>query len=136
MEGERLKYEITRRGFTLKSVADALGMSDQALGSRLRAKAVTSDTLEMVADVMGIGVGELYESERGHSEEESIREARQREKQLLRTISIAAMEGFIESKSDISSIHSDKDIYELIAEWSVKHAYALLAEFKKKGIDK
>jgi|GEM_PF-3341170 len=53
MTGEELREEIKSKGIALKSVAEELGMSQQALNKRLKAKNVKADFLEQIRGITG-----------------------------------------------------------------------------------
>lgn len=60
MTGEKLKFEIKKRGFTLKKIATELHTSAQNLGSKLSSDDVSSGLIEKIADIMGVKVSEFY----------------------------------------------------------------------------
>jgi len=60
MTGQQLKNEIKKRGYTIKQVALATGMSQQNLGNKLALTDVASSLVEAVAAAMGLDAAELY----------------------------------------------------------------------------
>lgn len=139
MNGAQLKQEIKRRGFTFKSIADQMGLTQQAFGERLKENVILkSETVEQVAAAMGISVTELYQPRTAtFSSTESIRQQRENERTLLRQLSTAAMQGLLAGDCNFSDkTLSDLPFEQAIARLSVQQAYAMLDEFKRHGIDK
>lgn len=60
MTGAQLKNEIKKRGYTLRSVADRMGMSEQSFGRMLKGDDVSSKLMEAAAEEMGISVADFY----------------------------------------------------------------------------
>lgn len=139
MTGEQLKYQIGKRGFTQKAIADKLGITVQSLSGRLKdGKDIKSEFLEEIAPILGVTVQELYDTTPARqSATTSIREDRNREKELLRQMSVAAMQGLLASDCKFDKDLLESNTFEqCIAKLSVQQAYAMLGEFKKCGIDK
>lgn len=60
MNGLALKHIIERNGRKLADVADALGITPQALNSAFKSADIKSGTIEKVAHFLGIPICELY----------------------------------------------------------------------------
>ena len=60
MDGERIKYEIKKKGFTMKRVAKELKQSQQNLSAKLNTDDVSSELIEQICDIIGVRVAELY----------------------------------------------------------------------------
>lgn len=134
MTGNQLRQEIKKRGYTLRSVAAKMGKAEQNFNSMLKSDDMPSSALEAAAEVMGISVADFYTSD---SIMEIRREARQREKELLRQISLAAMQSLLALNTKFPDDLLEENTYEqCVAKLSVQQAYAMLDEFVKKGIDK
>jgi transcriptional regulator with XRE-family HTH domain len=137
MKGEYLKHEILRRGFTLKSIADVMGITNQSFGNRLGSDNISTETLEAVAQAMGVSISELYGDTLPADNEDSILESKRRERELLRSLSTAAMQGLLSSEAEIGDdMLKGVTTEQFIARRSMKFAKAMLDEFKKHGIDK
>ena len=65
MEGNKIKYEIKRRGFTIREIANKLGMLEQNLGKKLTYKDISTQLMEDIAAAMDISVMEFYEHPAG-----------------------------------------------------------------------
>lgn len=64
MKGSEVKKKIKSKGYTLSSVAEAMGTSSQNLQQLLRADAhVNTDTLERVAKAIEEPISYFYEEE-------------------------------------------------------------------------
>lgn len=139
MTGKQIKKKIMEIGLKQKDVAAKLGLSTQALGERLKdGKTVNSDFMEEVAAAMGVTVADLYsQTPIRNNGADSILEERKKEKELLRRLSTAAMQGILAAAPDLKNERFAGITYEKgIAQLSVDQAYAMLDEFKKRGIDK
>ena len=139
MTGEQLKYQIGKRGFTQKAIADKLGITGQSLSGRLKdGKDIKSEFLEEIAPILGVTVQELYDTTPARqSATTSIREDRNREKELLRQMSVAAMQGLLATGYQLNGDTLKSHTFEQrVAKLSVQVAYAMLDEFKRCGIDK
>ena len=60
MTGAQLKQEIKKRGYTLLSIAEQYGTSEQNMGRMLRSEDVSSRLLEVSAEAMGISPADFY----------------------------------------------------------------------------
>lgn len=134
MTGEQLRQEIKKRGYTLRSVAAKMGKAEQNFNTMLKSDDMSSSAMEAAAEVMGISVADFYSSD---SIMEIRREARKREKELLRQTSLMAMQSLLTSGKKFSDdLLKDNTYEQCIAKLSVQQAYAMLDEFIRKGIDK
>ena len=61
MTHEEIKKTIARSGKTQREVAKAMGISPQTLNTRLSAKSISVDTLERIAEALGISPAEFYD---------------------------------------------------------------------------
>lgn len=84
MTHEEIKKTIARSGKTQREVAKAMGISPQTLNTRLSAKSISVDTLERIAEALGISPAEFYDNQ--------IREENERLRKLvqeqMRTIQV------------------------------------------------
>ena len=62
MTGAQLKYEIKKRGYTQKVVAERIGKTPQNLGNILANDDVSSSVMEAIAAAMGVSVADFYQS--------------------------------------------------------------------------
>lgn len=63
MTPEKVRKVIRRHGKTLRYVAEGMGIKPQSLNSRLKAESLTTDTIESIANVLGISPAEFYEDD-------------------------------------------------------------------------
>lgn len=63
MDGERIKYEIKKKGFTMKRVAKELKQSQQNLSAKLNTDDVSSGLIEQICDIIGVRMAELYDGD-------------------------------------------------------------------------
>ena len=63
MTHEEIKKTIARRGKTQSEVAEAMGISKQSLNCRLSRSKISVDTIERIAQALGISPAEFYESQ-------------------------------------------------------------------------
>jgi transcriptional regulator with XRE-family HTH domain len=63
MTHEEIKKTIARSGKTKREVAKVMGISPQTLNTRLSAKSISVDTLERIAEALGISPAEFYENQ-------------------------------------------------------------------------
>ena len=63
MDGERIKYEIKKKGFTMKRVAKELKQSQQNLSAKLNTEDVSSGLIEQICDIIGVRMAELYDGD-------------------------------------------------------------------------
>lgn len=63
MDGERIKYEIKKKGFTMKRVARELKQSQQNLSAKLNTDDVSSGLIEQICDIIGVRMAELYDGD-------------------------------------------------------------------------
>lgn len=84
MTHEEIKKTIARSGKTQREVAKAMGISPQALTTRLTASSISVDTIERIADALGISPAEFFNS-RLREENERLRMLVQEQ---MRTIAI------------------------------------------------
>lgn len=84
MTHEEIKKIIARSGKTQREVAKAMGISPQALTTRLTASSISVDTIERIADALGISPAEFFNS-RLREENERLRMLVQEQ---MRTIAI------------------------------------------------
>lgn len=63
MTPEKVRKVIRRHGKTLRFVAEGMGIKPQSLNSRLKAESLTTDTIESIANVLGISPAEFYEED-------------------------------------------------------------------------
>lgn len=63
MTPEKVRKVIRRHGKTLRCVAEGMGIKPQSLNSRLNSESVTTETLESIANVLGISPAEFYEED-------------------------------------------------------------------------
>lgn len=60
---EEIKKTIARSGKTQSEVAEAMGISKQSLNCRLSRSKISVDTIERIAEALGISPAEFYESQ-------------------------------------------------------------------------
>ena len=60
MDGERIKYEIKKKGYTIKRIAEELNQSQQNLSAKLNSDDVSSGLIEKICDIIGVKMSELY----------------------------------------------------------------------------
>lgn len=60
---EQIKKAIARSGKTQSEVAEAMGISKQSLNCRLSRSKISVDTIERIAEALGISPAEFYESQ-------------------------------------------------------------------------
>jgi transcriptional regulator with XRE-family HTH domain len=60
---EQIKKTIARSGKTQSEVAEAMGISKQSLNCRLSRSKISVDTIERIAEALGISPAEFYESQ-------------------------------------------------------------------------
>ena len=133
MNGEQLKLEIKKRGFTFKQVAEALGDSTTNFSNKLGKEQLSTSFMEEVAGAIGCSPAEFY----GFSPNDDAAESVRRENALLRDLAGRAMQGYLSCDMDFSDdVLKGDSVEHYIAHRSMKYAYALLDEFKKRGIDK
>lgn len=60
MKGSQLKNEIKKRGFTLRSIAEQYGTTEQNIGRMMKSEDVSTRLLEVSAEVMGISPADFY----------------------------------------------------------------------------
>ncbi len=60
MDGERIKYEIKKKGYTIKRIAEELKQSQQNLSAKLNTDDVSSGLIEKICDIIGVKMSELY----------------------------------------------------------------------------
>lgn len=58
-----IKKTIARSGKTQSEVAEAMGISKQSLNCRLSRSKISVDTIERIAQALGISPAEFYESQ-------------------------------------------------------------------------
>lgn len=63
MTQEEIKKTIARSGKTQSEVAEAMGISKQSLNCRLSRSKISVDTIERIAQALGISPAEFYESQ-------------------------------------------------------------------------
>ena len=63
MTQEEIKKTIARSGKTQSEVAEAMGISKQSLNCRLSRSKISVDTIERIAEALGISPAEFYESQ-------------------------------------------------------------------------
>jgi transcriptional regulator with XRE-family HTH domain len=63
MTHEEIKKTIARSGKTQSEVAEAMGISKQSLNCRLSRSKISVDTIERIAQALGISPAEFYESQ-------------------------------------------------------------------------
>lgn len=63
MDGERIKYEIKKKGFTMKRVAKELKQSQQNLSAKLNTEDVSSGLIEQICEIIGVRMAELYDGD-------------------------------------------------------------------------
>lgn len=63
MTHEQIKKTIARSGKTQSEVAEAMGISKQSLNCRLSRSKISVDTIERIAQALGISPAEFYESQ-------------------------------------------------------------------------
>lgn len=137
MTGEQLKTEIKKRGFTFKEVAERLGQTATNLSNKLGKEEISTALMEEVAAVIGCNPADFY-----RPAPNSPTSAKLRENEMLRSISVAAMQGllvlnpFNKEDKEQKEILKTKTPEQCIAELSVRQAMYMVEEFKKNGIDK
>jgi len=139
MTGEQLKRQIKKRGVTMKDVAERLGVSSNNFSNQLRdGKDVKSTTVEAVADILGVTAAELYgEAPAPLTAPASPRLAHGTDRQLLRDAALMAMQALLISGSKFDEQTLRGASYEQhVARLSIRQAYAMLDEFKRRGIDR
>ena len=60
MDGERIKYEIKKRGYTIKRIAKELNTSQQNLSAKLNADDISSGLIEQICEIIGVRMSDLY----------------------------------------------------------------------------
>ena len=65
MDGMSIKTEIWKRGFTLREIANKIGMSEQNLGKQLNNKKLSTKLIEKIAAAMDMNVLDFYEQPAG-----------------------------------------------------------------------
>lgn len=65
MDGDRIKYEIKKRGFTIRGIASKIGMSEQNLGQQLNNKKLSVKLMESIAEAMEMSVADFYDTPSG-----------------------------------------------------------------------
>lgn len=137
MTGEQLKMEILKRGHTIKAVAESVGQSPSNFGNKLGRDDVSSSLVEVVAAALGISPADFYQPAKGGDVQTDISEARRRERELLRTLSVAALQAQISSPAPVADGDlGGQTLERIVAQRSVRYAQAMLDEFKRHGIDK
>lgn len=63
MTHEEIKKTIARSGKTQSEVAEAMGISKQSLSCRLSRSNISVDTIERIAQALGISPAEFFESQ-------------------------------------------------------------------------
>lgn len=63
MTPETIKKVIRRNGKTQRYVAEHMGITPQSLYERLQASSISTNTLEDIADALGISPAEFYEED-------------------------------------------------------------------------
>jgi len=58
---EKIKELCKKRGISQKELADKLGISDISLNKTLRGEYPQLQTLEKIANALGVSIGELFE---------------------------------------------------------------------------
>lgn len=94
MTGEKVKELIKAKGFTFRSIADAVGESQMNLHHMLSAKDVKSGTLERVAEAMGEDVSYFYGKRPIYSLEDYAKVALQQQE-------IAYLRGLLATKDEL-----------------------------------
>ena len=61
MTHEEIKKTIARSGKTQSEVAEAMGISKQSLNCRLSRSNISVDTIERIAEALGISPAEFFE---------------------------------------------------------------------------
>ena len=132
MTGEQLKNEIRKRGFTFKEVAERLGQTQTNLSNKLGKGEISTALMEEVAAIIGCNPAEFYRPEAG-----AAKGSKPRENEMLRSISVAAMQGILMTDPNFpEDILKNKTYEQCVAELSVRQALSMLDEFKKMCIDK
>lgn len=132
MTGEQLKNEIRKRGFTFKEVAERLGQTQTNLSNKLGKGEISTALMEEVASIIGCNPAEFYRPEAG-----TAKGSKPRENEMLRSISVVAMQGILVTEPNFpEDILKNKTYEQCVAELSVRQALSMLDEFKKMGIDK
>ena len=133
MNGEQLKLEIRKRGFTFKQVAEALGDSTTNFSNKLGKEQLSTSFMEEVARAIGCSPAEFY----GYSPADDAAESVRRENALLRDLAGRALQGYLACNlAPSDDVLKGDSMEHYIAHSSMKYAYAMLDEFKKRGIDK
>ena len=60
MDGERIKYEIKKKGYTIKRIAEELNTSQQNLSAKLNSDDVSSGLIEQICNIIGVMMPDLY----------------------------------------------------------------------------
>lgn len=60
MTGDRLKYEIKRRGYTIRRLAELLGAAPQNVSRKLATDDIPTSMLEAAAAMMGVTPASIY----------------------------------------------------------------------------
>lgn len=109
MTGEEVKRLIKAKGFTYRSIADAIGETPMNLHQLLSSKDVKSGTLERIAVAMGEDVAYFYGKKPIYSLEEYVKvAAQQQEIAYLRDL-VAAKDELIESlREQIKSLKNGR----------------------------
>lgn len=63
----RIKDVLKAKGVTSKQLAEKLGKSEGAISLTINGNP-TADTLEKIADALGVGVGELFEPQQKNTD--------------------------------------------------------------------
>lgn len=89
MTPEKVRKVIRRHGKTLRFVAEGMGIKPQSLNSRLKAESLTTDTIESIANVLGISPAEFYEEDiylKMREENERLRKLVQEQMRTITTL--------------------------------------------------
>lgn len=127
MNGRELQKRIRMSGKTQKELAEKMGMHPTQFTTYFKQESVASGVLEDIAKILGMSMGEFYGECSGISNRN----------ELLRNISIAAMQGLLAAGPNFDNETMKNKTYEqCIAELAVKQAICMFDQFKIAGIDK
>lgn len=127
MNGRELQKRIKLSGKTQKELAEKMGMHPTQFTTYFKQESVASGVVEQIAELLGMSMGEFYGEADSHH----------RKNELLRKISIAAMQSLLVASPNFDDeILKNKTYEQCIAELAVKQAMCMLDQFRIEGIDK
>jgi len=73
MDGRKIKQMLDRMGVKQRALADKMGCSPQSINAVLSAKDVRSNTIERIAEALGVGMDYFYPTENNTHQTENIK---------------------------------------------------------------